>query len=208
MGVALRPGHLDAMARHFELVLETNQKFNLTRITEPTLAATRLYADSLAPAAWIKNAGITVKTVLDIGTGAGFPAVPLAIVCPKWKVTAIDSTGKKARFVEDAGKQLSISNLRCRQVRAGEASFKQRFDVITAKAVGSLEVCVQIASANLATNGHLLVFKGRNLSDSEQKAGVIEAENRRMQLVDVCDYDIPCGADVLEHSLIVYQRVG
>ena len=208
MGLTLQPEQCELMTRHFKLVLETNRQFNLTRITDPMVAASRLYADSLAPAAWIDEGNYSIKTLLDVGTGAGFPAVPLAIARPTWNITAIDSTGKKARFVQQAAADLGIENLRAKQLRAGEATFKQRFDMVTAKAVGSLQKCIQIASRHVNIGGHLVVFKARGLSDSEQQQGIVEAENHRFQLVDVCDYRIPAGDDVLEHCLIVYQKVG
>lgn len=208
MGLTLAPAQLELMARHFEMVLETNQQFNLTRITDPLAAATKLYADSLAPAAWADEGDLVIKSVLDIGTGAGFPSVPLAIARPTWRVSAIDSTGKKARFVQRCATDLGIENLKGKQVRAGEASFRQRFDMVTAKAVGTLQNCIQIAQWHVNVGGHLIVFKARGLSDAEQKQGVIEAENHRFQLVDVCDYGVPAGDEVLEHCLIVYQKVG
>jgi 16S rRNA (guanine527-N7)-methyltransferase len=208
MGLTLLPAQRDMMAQHFERVLETNRQFNLTRITDPIAAATRLYADSLAPAAWVDEGNHSIKTVLDVGTGAGFPAVPLAIARPTWKITAIDSTGKKARFVQQAATDLGIDNLKAKQLRAGEATSRQRFDMVTTKAVGSLQNCIQIAHRHVNVGGHLIVFKARGLSDSEQQQGIVEAENHQFQLVDVCDYGIPAGDDVLEHCLIVYQKIG
>ncbi|GJM26106.1 MAG: ribosomal RNA small subunit methyltransferase G [Phycisphaerae bacterium] len=208
MGLTLQPKQNELMAQHFELVLETNRQFNLTRITEPIAAASRLYADSLAPAAWVDEGNHSIKTVLDVGTGAGFPAIPLAIARPTWKITAIDSTGKKARFVQQSAADLGLDNLRAKQLRAGEATFRQRFDMVTTKAVGSLQNCIQIATRHVNVGGHLVVFKARGLSDSEQQQGIVEAENHQFQLVDVCDYRIPAGDDVLEHCLIVYQKGG
>ncbi len=208
MELAVSPAQYELMGKHFELVLETNRQFNLTRITDPVMAATRLYADSLAPVAWADEGNLSIKSILDIGTGAGLPAVPLAIARPSWQVTAIDSTGKKVRFVQQAANDLDIKNLKAKQHRAGEPSFRQRFDMVTAKAVGSLQNCIQISHRHVNTGGHLIVFKARGLSDSEQQQGIVEAENHQLQLVDVCDYGIPAGEDVLEHSLIVYQKIG
>lgn len=207
MGLTLSDVQVEKMAQHFQHVLETNQKFNLTRITDPVGAASRLYADSLAPSAWAEEGNLAIKSVLDVGTGAGFPSVPVAIARPEWQVSAIDSTGKKARFVQACATDFAIKNLRAKQVRAGEASFKQRFDLIVAKAVGTLQYCIQTAARNVTIGGHLIVFKGRGLSDKEQQEGIVEAENHRMQLVDVCDYVVPSGDEELEHCLIVYQRL-
>lgn len=208
MALTVSPAQFELMGQHFKLVLNTNRQFNLTRITDPMAAATRLYADSLAPAAWADEGNLDVKSVLDVGTGAGFPATPLAIARPSWQVTAIDSTGKKARFVQQSATDLGIKNLQGKQLRAGEASFRQRYDLVTAKAVGSLQNCIRIAYRHINVGGHLIVFKARGLSESEQQQGIVEAENHQFQLVDVCDYGIPAGDDVLEHCLNVYQKIG
>ena len=87
---------------------------NLTRITRPAEAAVRLYADSLAVLSWARQSGneTGVRTVLDIGTGAGFPAVPLAVAAPDWRITAIEATNKKAAFVEQSARRVGAENLR------------------------------------------------------------------------------------------------
>ena len=89
----------ELMLAHYRRVVEANRHFNLTRITSPADAAVKHYVDSLTLMAspWVE--ADRSLTVVDVGTGAGFPAVPLAIMCPQWQILAIDGTGKKARFV-------------------------------------------------------------------------------------------------------------
>jgi len=120
LGLRLEEHHLARMWRHFELVVEANRRFNLTRITAPADAALKHYADSLALLAtrWVDSD--RPLSVLDVGTGAGFPAVPLAIVCERWGVMAIDGTGKKARFVAEAAAVLGLANLEARHTRAAD----------------------------------------------------------------------------------------
>ncbi len=106
-------GQLAQMRTHFDALVETNRVMNLTRITDPKEAAIKHYADSLALLLWIDERRISVKSILDIGTGGGFPAVPLAITRPDWLITAIDGTGKKIDFVRRTAKTIGLDNLHC-----------------------------------------------------------------------------------------------
>ena len=207
LGIGLDDASIELMWRHFELVVDTNQRFNLTRVTAPADAAVKLYADSLAPVAWIEDAGIRVRSCLDVGTGAGFPAVPIAIARPKWRVTAIDSTGKKADFVAQCAKGLPLSNLTARQERAGEGKPKTRYDLVLFKAVADLPTCLSHAHRLVAPNGHVIVFKGRSLSREELSAGHARAEELRLQTWDAVDYELPLADETIASSLIIYRRM-
>ena len=99
--IKLSPKQLGQMVAHHDAMVEANRRLNLTRITDPVESAVRHYADSLALLAWSRDSAVSIRTLLDVGTGAGFPAVPLAIMKPKWKITAIDGTKKKIDFVRE-----------------------------------------------------------------------------------------------------------
>lgn len=206
LGITLADAAAATMEAHFARVVETNKLFNLTRITKPAAAAVKLYADSLAPLAWLAEQNIAVRTVLDIGTGAGFPAAPLAIARPDWRVTAIDSTGKKARFVADCAAEMPIANLRAEHARAGEWKPSHLFDLVLLKAVGDLAKCLAIAGGTLARQGHVIIFKGRGLSREELDAGQKKAESLGLQTWDCVDYDLPLGEETLEHTLVIYRK--
>ena len=208
LGLHLDSDKVEKLAEHFSLLCEQNRQFNLTRITDPVDAAVKLYADSLAPLAWARQANVTVRKCLDIGTGAGFPAVPLAVASPAWKVTAIDATGKKARFVQQCADTLSIDNLAARHLRAGGKNDLGRFDLVVFKAVGNLSRCLSFAERLVARDAHLLVFKGRNLTREELDEGQQTAERIGMQTWDTVDYELTCGDEILEPTLVVYRRMG
>jgi 16S rRNA (guanine527-N7)-methyltransferase len=197
-----------AMWAHFQAVLETNRQFNLTRVTDPAEAAAKLYADSLAPAAWIAQSDVAVRSCLDIGTGAGFPAVPLAVLRPAWRVTAIDSTGKKAEFLRQCAASLSLSNLRVEHVRGGEWRPSRKFDLVVFKAVGPLAKCLSTSSGLVSPGGVVIVHKGPSLSRGELDEGQTQAEALGMQTWDTVDYTLPFGEESLEHTLVVYRSVG
>lgn len=208
LDIRLTPEMLDAMFAHHETVIVTNARFNLTRITEPASAAVKLFADSLAPLAWSKSTGVGITSMLDVGTGAGFPAVPLAITRPDWQVTAIDSTGKKATFVRNAAKTIGIANLRAEHARAEQWRASTRFDLITLKAVGPLKTCVQIAQKLIGRDGHIAVFKSAKISHDEIDDGQRAAESLGMSVWDVYEYELPLADDLLQSALFVFRRFG
>jgi len=123
-----------------EIIAETNQTMNLTRIVEPEDFAIKHVADSLSIARMFPALTTEYAKVADIGCGAGFPSLVLALAFPNLRLTAIDSTGKKAAFVKRAGKELGLLNLDVVHGRSNElnrrSEFRHRFDVVTARAVG------------------------------------------------------------------------
>ncbi len=207
LGLASEPSLLDRAADHFALVLEVNQQFNLTRIVDATEAAAKLYGDSLAALAWVDGEGAQVRRCLDIGTGAGFPAVPIAIWRPAWQVTAVDSTGKKARFIRECAASLGIDNLTAKHARAGQQKPARPFDLVLMKAVGTLERALSCTRGTVRRDGYVIVYKGPGLTRAELDAGQEQAEGLGMQTWDTFDYDLSCGAERLEHSLVIYRRV-
>ncbi len=142
VGVALTDEQRGLMWEHFRLVVQANRQFNLTRITSAADAAVKHYADSLTllAAPWIDADGGRPLRVLDVGTGAGFPAVPLAIARPDWRITAIDSTAKKVRFVAEAVGRLGLTNVEARHARAADLarSKQERFDLVLLRAVSRI----------------------------------------------------------------------
>ena len=207
LGISLTDEQAERLWTHFERMAEANRQFNLTGITDPADAAAKLYADSLAPLAWVQDNSARVRSCLDVGTGAGFPAVPLAVTRPAWSVTAIDSTGKKATFVKQCAEAIPIANLHALQARAGEWKPSKTFDLVVFKALGALAKCLSAATHLVARDGYVIVFKGPNLSRRELDDGQLHAERMGLQTWDVCDYDLPLGDETLKHTLVVYRRV-
>jgi len=157
----------DDLATHFDLVVAANRLFNLTRVVDPDAFAVKHHADSLATWQWARQRGIEARRLLDVGTGAGLPAVPLAIAEPDWDVTAIDGTRKKANFVADVAAKIGIDNLHAEHARAESLSAERPFDIITFKAVGPLARCLRFARPHVAVNGHVVVYKTVDLPDEE-----------------------------------------
>lgn len=173
-------------AAHLDLIERTNQQFNLTRITTPRDAAIKHVLDSVAPWRLFSRA----RRVLDAGTGAGFPGIPLALVLPGVRFTLSESTRKKARFVEDALRKLDIPNAEVSSRRAEEWLRENRLDVITARAVAPLTRAIPLFAPALQAGARVLLYKGPDI-DQEVAEAAQEAAKRRVKMEVVMRYELP-----------------
>lgn len=158
-------------ARHLELIVEANQQFNLTRILDEKEAAIKHVFDSVAP--WKLFAG--AKRVLDAGTGAGFPGIPLGIVLPEVRFTLCESIQKKARFVENTVASLELKNARVEMKRAEELG--EAYDIITARAVAPVERALKLFAPAIRRGAKVLLYKG---PDAEKEIIGASGEIRRL----------------------------
>jgi len=205
-GLPLSAEQIERMWRHFDLVREANRHFNLTRITEVRRGAVEHYADSLTLVRWLADRGVRPRYALDVGTGGGWPAVPLAILMPDTQWTAVDSTGKKARFVAEAAEKLSLSNLTARQERIGEACEDQAsYDLIVCRAVGKLAELVGTAEGRLAADGRLVCYKTVNLSQEERQAGCQAAVRYGLDVAEEYPVRITSSPESYDRLLVVYH---
>jgi len=206
--VSLEPTQIDRMYGHLQRVLQANQQFNLTRITDPAEAAVKLVGDSLAVLSWAQEQSIgETPRVLDIGTGAGYPAVPVAICRPDWQVWAIDSSGKKARFVAEVAAQLELPNLLVEQIRARQwqGRFGQ-FDLVLTRALGALDVCIREAARLLHDKGYLICYRGPQQTQEEQQAAARMLKRYRLVEVANVQYALPAPDGPVSRRMVVISR--
>jgi 16S rRNA (guanine527-N7)-methyltransferase len=169
-----RAQFIEKSARHLELIVEANRYFNLTRILDPREAAIKHVLDSVLP--WRLFA--SAEHVVDAGTGAGFPGIPLALALPSVKFTLAESIGKKARFVESVVKDLHLTNTVVANRRAEEVLRDRRADVITARAVAPVSRAVDLFAPALKQGARILLYKG---PDIEAEIGEAQTELKRRQ---------------------------
>ncbi|NOS99760.1 MAG: 16S rRNA (guanine(527)-N(7))-methyltransferase RsmG [Phycisphaerales bacterium] len=205
-GMFLRDEQIETLWRFYGRVVETNNKFNLTRIIEPRDFAVRHILDSLAAAVWAGSVNVAISTVLDVGTGAGAPAVPLAVAKPDWRITAIDGTAKKASFVQSCADELGIANLRCLHARAESWRSPAPFDLVVLKAVGSLERCLRYARSLVSMGGHVVIFKSAAMAADELANAERTAPEQGYSTPTLFHYMLSgSGDEPLERDLWVYR---
>jgi 16S rRNA (guanine527-N7)-methyltransferase len=143
-------------SQHLRLIVETNKFLNLTRIATPREAAIKHVLDSVMP--WRLFSG--AKHVLDAGTGAGFPGIPLALVLPEIQFTLAESIGKKARFVASATAQLNLPNVNIAATRAEQIARDGSIQIITARALAPVARTLDLFGPALRSSRRMLLYKG------------------------------------------------
>lgn len=196
--------------QHLELVIEKNKSVNLTRITNPDDALILHVVDSLLLIPSVIKATETSKRcpkVLDIGTGAGFPGIPLHIVTG-CNITLIDSVGKKIKAVDEFINELALDReyVEAIHTRAEELAKERRgqYDLVVARAVAQTNTLVEYATPLLKMGGHLVVTKG-NISDDEIKAGITAAKICGLKLVSRETLELP--EDKGHREVICFEKV-
>lgn len=166
--------HRDAVvtkgARHLALIVEANEVMNLTRITSPREAAIKHVLDSVWP--WRMFLG--AQSVLDAGTGPGFPGVPLALALPEIRFTLAESTQKKARFVESVVRDLELSNVTVLSQRVEDLVKLMPFDRVTARAFAPLDRTLQWLAPALKKGTRAVLYKGPDIDQEIRDAGKLK----------------------------------
>jgi len=137
------------------LLVKWNRAYNLTAVRQPEQMVTRHLLDSLVIGPYLQG-----PRILDVGTGAGLPGIPLALAYPNCKFTLLDSSGKKIRFVTQAVAELGLVNVDVVQSRVEAYQPASRFDTVTARAYSSIEELVKQTAHLLADGGQYLIMKG------------------------------------------------
>ena len=208
MGIDLDTEQADRLAVHAEALMIWAEKTNLTAIREPVAVAVKHYLDSLAPAAHIPDNA----RLLDVGSGGGFPGIPLKILIPSLCVTLLDASRKKVSFLKHVIRILSLEGIDAVCGRAETLSTSIRFDVIVSRAVADLAAFVRIARPLLTPGGMLLTFKAAHAASETAsflegcpQAGAPNAGPPAQFSVEVHSYRLPYRTP--ERSLILLRRL-
>lgn len=201
--LGLDKSRIPALEQFSAFMLERNQVMNLTAITEPKDVAALHLLDSLA---LIPAAGLEAEQIVDVGTGAGFPGMPLAIVRPSLRVTLLDSLGKRVDFLKETCKALELDNTECVHARAEEFAGAQReiFDAAVSRAVAALPVLCELSLPLVRIGGRMLAMKSSHTEEEIRQAeSAVRILGGRLEWVK--DYTIPT-TDVV-HRVICIQKV-
>ncbi|MCQ2796449.1 MAG: 16S rRNA (guanine(527)-N(7))-methyltransferase RsmG [Bacilli bacterium] len=140
-------------------LLKTNEKMNLTAITDKEEMISKHIYDSLLIS---KAYDFKDKTILDVGSGGGFPGIPLAMLYPTSHFVLVDSTMKKVKYLEEVAKALNLTNVEVRCVRVEEMNEKEKYDVVIARALSELRIYLELVTYLVKVKGNVIALKGKN----------------------------------------------
>ena len=189
LGIALTAEQGERLLDYLELLVRWNGVYNLTAVRDANEMVTRHLLDSLAIAHLVRG-----ETLIDLGTGAGLPGIPLAILAPSRRVTLVDSNGKKTRFLREAVRVLGLTNVRIEQARAED--LQGQYDCVVARAFASLVDFLRVGGHLLAADGVCVAMKGV-IDESE-----VAALPPGFRIEEIVPLNVP-GLDAARHAVII-----
>ena len=190
----------DSYKIYYQFLIEKNKVMNLTNITEEKDVYEKHFYDSviLQKAIDIKN-----KSLLDVGSGAGFPSLPLKLYDDSLKVTIVDSLNKRILFLKELVEKLDLKNIELIHSRAEDLEAKEAYDIVTARAVARLNILLEMTLPFVKLNGYFVAFKSINYEDELKEANnAIDILGGRIEKIVV--YEIN---KELSHVLIIIKKV-
>ncbi|TJY41706.1 16S rRNA (guanine(527)-N(7))-methyltransferase RsmG [Cohnella pontilimi] len=204
-GIELRDSEkqLEQFETYYRLLVEWNEKMNLTGITEREQVYEKHFYDSLT-VAQISGFG-DASSMADIGSGAGFPSIPLKIVFPHLQVVIVDALAKRIRFLEEVVSRLGLSDVLCIHGRAEEVARKlehrDRYDIVTARAVARLAVLNEFCLPFVRTGGRFIAMKGSDI-EQELEESRYSMQKLNASLQEVLRFQLP-GEGSERHLIVI-----
>ncbi len=189
---------------YMKIFLEENSKVNLISKNDEKYLWEKHVFDSLAIENFFEKFDTSkIKTILDIGTGGGFPSIPIAITYPHLKVTALDSIAKKIRAVQTIKDKLNIENLEpiCTRVENLDA----KFDMITSRAVSSLKNICEYALPKLKKGGYFVAYKSRKTPQEIEEANSI-LKKYNSKIIDIIEYSLPLEENHERNLIVILKK--
>ena len=197
---------IDRFEKYRQILVEYNKNMNLTSITEQREVYIKHFLDSVAI---FKHGYISNDlSVIDVGTGAGFPGLPYKIACPGIKLTLLDSLNKRINFLKDVGETIGFNDIDYVHGRAEDIGqnedYREMYDIATARAVANLPVLLELCTPFVKVGGFFICLKGPN-ADNE-----LEISNKAMdilgvELVEKINVALP--DEELEHKILVFKKI-
>lgn len=206
LGIDVKDKMLEDFRIYREILVDWNQKMNLTGIEEEKEVYIKHFLDSISSTknGYIKD-GVSI---IDVGTGAGFPGLPLKICLNNVKLTLLDSLNKRINFLQEVSNNLEIEDIKFIHGRAEDfgkdEAYRQKYDVATARAVAGLPVLMEFCVPFVKVGGYFVCLKGpnANLELEESKAAM---EVLGIEFVEKIDIELP--ESDLKHNILVFKKI-
>ena len=196
----------DLFLRYYDLLIEWNNKINLTAITDKDDVIIKHFTDSISILKYIDPAK---KTIIDIGTGAGFPGIPIKIICPSCKVVLLDSLNKRIGFLNEVISSLGLSDIECIHGRAEDiakdSDHREKYDIVVSRAVSRLNILSEYCLPFVNIDGLFISYKSGSIDEElEEASGAVLKLGGSMGSVE--RFRLP-NSD-LERSLVIIKKTG
>ena len=206
MGSLISREKSDKLLALTERMLTENEKYNLTAITDVSAIILNHYADCATLSDHISKGA----SVIDVGCGAGFPTLPLAILREDLHITAMDATGKRVNYVKETAELLDIKNVTAVCMRAEDGAklpeYREKFDFATARAVAELRTLTELCLPYVKPSGKMIAMKGKNaeneLSSAKRAIAMLGGRDARIESITLK----ATGLEPLTHPLITVEK--
>mgnify|MGYP000882658205 FL=1 len=207
-GFKLSSKQKEQFATYYNKLIEFNKKVNLTRITDKNEVYLKHFFDSITPLLEFSDLFKGEKSLCDVGAGAGFPSLPIKILCPDLSITIVDSLGKRLKFLDELVSDLSLDKVTLVHSRAEDAgqnkNLREKFDLVTGRAVARMSVLSEYCLPLAKVDGYLVALKGPKAQDELAEAkNAIEVLGGSVK--EVKELTFPDTDD--ERTLIVVKKV-
>ena len=194
LGVRFSVEQIEQFYKYMNLLIEWNEKMNLTAITEPKEIILKHFIDSITILKYIDDN----SKLVDVGTGAGFPGVPLSIMNPTLKITLVDSLNKRLIFLQEVVKELNLKNIEIVHARAEEfgqnKNYREKFDIATSRAVANLATLSEYLVPLVKIGGKIISMKASNakeeINDAQKAIEVLGGKIEKIEEFDLPESDI------------------
>lgn len=205
-GISLNEQQESQFDSYYRLLIEWNEKFNLTAITDKREVVLKHFYDSLSLSFVV---GLeSSQNLIDVGSGAGFPSLPLKIMFPHLQVTIVDSLRKRIRFLEHVKTELDLKHVTCVHGRAEDVgrdnAHRDRYDIVTARAVARLNVLNEICLPFAKKDGMFVAMKGNDPQDEIKQASK-SFQTMRSKLKEVHRFVLPGEEEAVRHLVVVQK---
>lgn len=205
IGIAITEKQLNQFDSYYQYLLEKNKVMNLTAITEEKDIVLKHFVDSIYI---LKKTSLTGKTIMDMGTGAGFPGIPLSIMEPDAQFVLLDSLNKRIRFLEEVCEICKLDHVRAIHSRAEDAArdekYREKFDIVVSRAVANMSTLLEYCSPFARVGGQFISYKSGQV-DEELETAETAGQILGMECKEELEFLLP---DIdIKRKLIIYEKV-